>query len=58
MKKSLIVMAVVVVAALVVGYFVANRGLELTEEDKIMAFLNTLIGEYQDKTLTNDNLQK
>ena len=28
------------------------------EEDKIMAFLNTLTGEHQGKMLTNDNLQK
>ena len=37
-----------------------QSGVALTdeEEDKIMAFLNTLTGEYQGKTLTNANLQK
>lgn len=37
-----------------------QSGVALTdeEEDKIMAFLNTLTGEYQGKTLTNVNVQK
>ena len=37
-----------------------QSGVALTdeEEDKIMAFLNTLTGEYQGKLLTNDNMQK
>ncbi len=36
-----------------------QSGVELTdeEEDKIVAFLNTLTGEYEGKTLTNDNTQ-
>ena len=37
-----------------------QSGVELTdeEEDKIVAFLNTLTGEYQGKLLTNENVQK
>ena len=37
-----------------------QSGVELTdeEEDKIVAFLNTLTGEYQGKLLTNENIQK
>jgi cytochrome c peroxidase len=37
-----------------------QSGVELTdeEEDKIVAFLNTLTGEYQGKLLTNDNTQQ
>ena len=37
-----------------------QSGVELTddEEDKIVAFLNTLTGEYQGKLLTNDNQPK
>jgi cytochrome c peroxidase len=37
-----------------------QSGVELTdeEEDKIVAFLNTLTGEYQGKLLTNANEQK
>jgi cytochrome c peroxidase len=37
-----------------------QSGVALTdeEEDKIVAFLNTLTGEYQGKVLTNDNLSK
>ena len=37
-----------------------QSGVELTddEEDLIVAFLNTLTGEYQGKLLTNDNVQK
>ena len=37
-----------------------QSGVTLTddEEDKIVAFLNTLTGEYQGKPLTNDNVQK
>ena len=36
-----------------------QSGVELTdeEEDKIVLFLNTLTGQYQGKTLTNDNVQ-
>ncbi|MBQ5749929.1 MAG: heme-binding domain-containing protein [Bacteroidaceae bacterium] len=36
-----------------------QSGVELTdpEEDLIVAFLNTLTGEYEGKTLTNDNVQ-
>ena len=37
-----------------------QSGVELTdeEEDKIVAFLNSLTGEYQGKLLANDNVQK
>lgn len=37
-----------------------QSGVTLTdeEEDKIVAFLNTLTGEYQGKLLTNENVQK
>lgn len=36
-----------------------QSGVELTdeEEEKIVAFLNTLTGEFEGKTLTNDNIQ-
>jgi cytochrome c peroxidase len=37
-----------------------QSGVELTddEEDLIVAFLNSLTGEYKGKLLTNENVQK